>query len=244
MKKKITIFLMLIVFSLFLASCGKNNNNNNNGKEDEVVLSNVIFKDNISMFQFDLESFRLKDIKLELVYSDNSKKEVEVNKNMISGSDFKALLTTGQYFININYLDYKLEALIEMSSKIKPQTHLPAVAIYSLVKEEDNKTIYDVYSAGSGNYFSFMMKINHGFKIDDTSIVEVLDGVFSAKILAKGIDVIYSFSEAVSGDQHLFSIVVEGVSAKDLIFNEEDSLFLTFVNNKIVEVTDVRYFVR
>ena len=118
------------------------------------------------------------------------------------------------------------------------------MAIYSLVKEEDNKTIYDVYSAGSGNYFSFMMKINHGFKIDDTSIVEVLDGVFSAKILAKGIDVIYSFSEAVSGDQHLFSIVIEGVSAKDLVFNEEDSLFLTFVNNKIVEVTDVRYFVR
>jgi hypothetical protein len=242
MNKKNLLLILTLLLSLFLFGCEKTDIDDDD--DPVVTLENITFKDNQTMFQFDLESFRLNDIELQLNYSDGTKKMVKVDKSMISDTDFKTLLTTGQYFIKINYMDSQLEALIEMSSTLGSQGRLSDITVYTLSHQAGGKTIYDVYSTGLKNYYSFQLVINHAFIVNEVTLEEVITGISSYKVDEDSIKVLYSFGEAVSGDQHLFRIVIDSLSNAPLSFNDLESLFLGFQNKEVIEITDVRFFAR
>ena len=244
MNKKYLLLILTLLLSLFLFGCEKTDIDDDDDDNPVVTLENITFKDNQTMFQFDLESFKLNDIELQLNYSDGTKKMVKVDKSMISDTDFKTLLTTGQYFIKINYMDSQLEALIEMSSTLGSQGRLSDITVYTLSHQAGGKTIYDVYSTGLKNYYSFQLMINHAFIESEVTLEEVITGVSSFKVDEDSIKVLYSFGEAVSGDQHLFRIVIDTLSDAPLSFNDLESLFLGFQNEEVVEITDVRFFLR
>lgn len=242
MNKKNLLLIITLLLSLFLFGCEKTDIDDD---EDPVVtLESITFKDKNTIFQFDLDSFRLSDIELELNYSDGTKQTVNGDRSMISDTDFKTLLTTGQYFININYRDEQLEALIEMSSTSGSQNRLSDITVYTLSHQVDEKTIYDVYSVGSKNYYSFQLVIHHDFMVSEVTTEEVITGISSFKVNEDSIEVLYSFGEAISGEQHLFSIIVDSLSDEEVSFNVSDSLFLGVQDKEVIEITDVRFFVR
>ncbi len=72
----------------------------------------------------------------------------------------------------------------------------------------------------------------------------MITGISSFKVDEDSIKVLYSFGEAVSGDQHLFRIVIDSLSNAPLSFNDSESLFLGFQNKEVIEITDVRFFAR
>jgi len=242
--KKKFLLVITILLSLLLMGCEQEKETDGDDELPNVVLQNIIFKDNQTNYQFDLDSFRLNDIKLELIYSDGTKEFVDVTRSMISDSDFKALLTTGQYFIKVNYLDKQLEALIEMSSTSGSFSKLPDVALYALSRTELGKTIYDIYSTGVGNYVSFELVLNHNIDKDKIIMVEVIQGISSHKIETDSIKVMYSFGKPIHGDNHLISIILDETITNELSFNVSQSIFLGFTNKEVFVLPKVGFFIR
>ena len=64
MNKKNLLLILTLLLSLFLFGCEKTDIDDDD--DPVVTLENITFKDNQTMFQFDLESFRLNDIELQL----------------------------------------------------------------------------------------------------------------------------------------------------------------------------------
>lgn len=235
MVKKYFVLFVILFLSVTLVGC------KDDLPDPDLEVRSVSFKDDVSMFQFNLESFKLEDIELEVVYTDDSKKIVRVTKDMISDEDFDTLFTTGSYFVDINYEGLILEATIQMSNGTSPQTRMPQVVVYSLKTIEDDSVIYSFYSTSTGNYTSYLLTLNHNLVNHDIEVSNQ-KGILSYNIEANKLVITHSFGQLMVGRNLLFEIILEDTDA-ELNFLNIESSFYGF-NENVYLIEDIRYYNR
>lgn len=194
------------------------------------------FENSEPSFTFDLDDFRLEHIRL--VYDSIEGREIiPLKKEFLNDEDFLKLFTTGDYFININYKGFTLEALIKMRSTFT-QTTAPSVILYSLKEVVDSKVIYTFYTIGS--YVSYTLSINPNMNI--TPDVSYEGGVFGTNDKDSIYTIVHSFGEVRTGSHEVFKLEYMN---KEVTYQYVKQLceFLTFTT-EIKQIEDVRYYQR
>ena len=234
MVKKIVVVLLFVLILLLLTGC----------KPQSKTIKSVEFESGESTFTFDLDAFRLSDIKLDVKYSDGTNDIIPVKIDMLSDDDFEYFLLTGTSLVYINYGGKSLEATIIINSD-NPQPLLPGVAVYNIKNVSDGKTSFTFYTTGKGNYISYQLKLGYDSSINNVIVTEGedIEGSFVGKAENGELTVIHTMGSQISGFNELFTVTMESTEISDLILDKNFSVFYDLATY-IVEVRDIRYYNR
>lgn len=238
LNKKYFILFVLLSLLFTITACGTDNKP---PVDEEKTVESIKFKDDESTFTFNIDEFMLKDIELEVTYSDDTKEIVPVTRDMLSDDDFIMLFTTGSYFIKINFEQKELEATIQMSAGTQSYPRLSEVVVYSLQTFEDGKLVYEVYTTGNGQYVSYDLNIIHDTNKDNISIVSEED-LLIYDLEDSKVRILQSFGKVVSKENYLFKIVVDDINAHFQLERSE-SVFYGY-SDEVYVIEDVRYYNR
>lgn len=138
MKKIIFVFLLIISTIAFIGGCEMAPYDA--PKRQEGIRS--IHLDQSTMKpKYDIETFKLSDLKLVINYFDEDGKTVEVKENMLSSEDLASLDSVGEKNITINYEGFALDATITLAKKVKVTFYNGDNLIYqTTILQGDNLT--------------------------------------------------------------------------------------------------------
>lgn len=244
MKKRRYLLLIILMMFFVVVSCDNGEKPPIDDTDDEppvVTISEIRFEDGAESFTFDLDEFKLKDLNLEIVYSDNSKQLIPIERSMISDYQFEMLLLTGEVFLDVNYLDKTYQTTLILTSN-KTQAAFPKVAIYCLEEIVEGQKVYTFYSTGSGSAVSMELEFDLSGVKTDVVVEKFLDGVFVKNINNNKLNIIYSFGTEIFGSNKLFTITANDDFVVD--YKVENSHIYKLENKEVLKEEDVRYYKR
>ena len=173
MKNKLLVLVLLVLCSITLIGC----------KKEITVESITIDETTIPSFVLDtdVENY-IKDIKINVNYSDDSKETVNVTKSMLSAEDFNKLQTTGSKEVTISYegksvkvslsvVNYTVTVLYPDNTPVtsKPNAQWCDEVCYLPVKV-NSKGVAGI-NLKDGEYFIHLNNIPEGYTYDPNAYI-------------------------------------------------------------------------